>query len=56
MLCNTLMLFVPVQRTATLHRYYEIITSMQIRTPSLEGRDLQEEEMSMQYCMLAMAH
>lgn len=55
MLRNTLMLFVPVQRTATLHRYYEIITIMQIRTPSLEGRDLQEE-MSMQYCMLAMAH
>lgn len=56
MLHNTLVLFVPVQRTATLHRYYEIITIMQIRTPSLEGRDLQKKEMSMQYCMLAMVH
>lgn len=48
--------FVSIQKTATLYRYYETITVRQILAPCLKGGDLQNKEMSMQYCTLATLH
>lgn len=53
---RNLNVFVSVQKTVTLYRYHKTITVRQILAPCLKGRDLQNKEMNMQYCMLAVLH